>query len=57
MRKIGIKKGIAIHVILDESMQDHGNDPAVQQKAKKATDFLKKHGVPKSFDKKVKRRP
>jgi hypothetical protein len=57
MSKRSIKKKIAIHVVLDESIQDRGNDPAVQQKAKAATDFLKKHGAPKSFDKKIKRRP
>ena len=41
MGKKGIKKKIAIRVVLEESIQDHGNDPAVQQKAKDATDFLK----------------
>ena len=57
MGKRGVKKKVVIHVVLDGSIQDHGNDPAVQRKAKDATDFLKKHGVPKSFDKKIKRRP
>ena len=57
MGKRGVKKKVVIHVVLDGSIQDHGDDPAVQRKAKDATDFLKKHGVPKSFDKKIKRRP
>jgi hypothetical protein len=39
-------------VVVDKSIQDHGNDPAVQEKAKKAVAFLKKHGVPKSLSKK-----
>jgi hypothetical protein len=57
MGKRGVKKKVAVHVVLDESIQDHGNDPAVQRKAKEAADFLKKQGVPKSFDKKIKSRP
>ena len=57
MGKKGIKKKIAIRVVLDGTIQDHGNDPAVQQKAKEATDFLKEHGAPKSFDKKNQKRP
>lgn len=52
MRNVSTNKKFAVDVVVDKSIQDHGNDPAVQVKAKKAVAFLKKHGVPKSFAKK-----
>jgi hypothetical protein len=54
MGSIGINKKFKVEVVVDKGIQDHGNDPAVQEKAKKAVAFLKKHGVPKSMSKKGK---
>jgi hypothetical protein len=52
MRNISLNKKFNADVVVDKNIQDHGNDPAVQQKAKKAVAFLKKHGAPKSLSKK-----
>jgi len=52
MGNINANKKLNIEVVMDKSIQDHGNDPAIHQKAKKAVAFLKKHGVPKSLSKK-----
>jgi hypothetical protein len=52
MGNVGINKKFMVDVVVDKTIQDHGNDPAIQKKAEKAVAFLKKHGVPKSFSKK-----
>ena len=52
MGNLSSDKKFAMDVVVDRTVQDHGNDPAVQEKAKKAVAFLKKHGVPKSLPKK-----
>lgn len=52
MSKVNTNKKLNVEVVVDKSIQDHGNDPAVQEKAKKAVAFLKKHGAPKSFARK-----
>jgi hypothetical protein len=52
MGNVNTNKKFTIDVVVDKSIQDQGNDPAVQEKAKKAVAFLKKHGVPKSLSKK-----
>ncbi len=52
MGNLNTKKKFTMDVVVDKSIQDHGNDPAVQEKARKAVAFLKKNGVPKSFEKK-----
>ena len=52
MGNVSTSKKFTMDVVVDKSIQDHGNDPAIQEKAKKATAFLKKHGVPKSLSKK-----
>jgi hypothetical protein len=52
MGKVSTNKIFTMNVVVDKSIQDHGNDPTVQERAKKAVAFLKKHGVPKSFAKK-----
>jgi hypothetical protein len=39
-------------VTVDENMRDYSNDPYVKKKAETARAFLKKHGVPKSSDRK-----
>ena len=52
MGNVSTNKKFAMDVVVDKSIRDHGNDPAVQEKAKKAVAFLKKHGVPKSLSKK-----
>lgn len=52
MGNLSSDKKFAMDVVVDRTVQDHGNDPAAQEKAKKAVAFLKKHGVPKSLRKK-----
>lgn len=52
MGNVSTNKKFAVDVVVDKSIQDHGNDPAAQEKARKTVAFLKKHGVPKSFAKK-----
>jgi hypothetical protein len=52
MGNVSTNKKLTTDVVVDKSIQDHGNDPAVQERARKAVAFLKKHGVPKSFEKK-----
>jgi hypothetical protein len=54
MASIGINKKFKIEVVEDKRLRDHGNDPVVQEKAKKAVAFLKKHGAPKSMSKRGK---
>lgn len=57
MGKAGIKKNTKIDVVFDKGIQDMGRDPSIEEKAKKASAFLKKHGTPESFDKKNQKRP
>jgi predicted HicB family RNase H-like nuclease len=52
MGNVSTNKKLTTDVVVDKSIQDHGNDPGVQERVKKAVAFLKKHGVPKSFEKK-----
>lgn len=52
MGKVSTSKKFTVKIIVDKSIQDRGNDPAAEQKARRAVAFLKKHGVPKSFEKK-----
>ena len=52
MGNVGTNKKFTVEIIVDKSIRDHGDDPAVQEKARRAVAFLKKHGVPKSFEKK-----
>jgi hypothetical protein len=52
MGNASTNKKFAMDVVVDKRIQDHGNDPAAQEKAKRAVAFLKKHGVPKSLSKK-----
>jgi hypothetical protein len=54
MSNVTINKKLKIEVRLDNTIKDPDNDPAIQQKAKKAVSFLRKHGVPKSMSKKNK---
>lgn len=49
MSNEAINKKFKVNAVLDKSLQDPGNDPAIQQKAEKATAFLKKQGAPKSL--------
>jgi hypothetical protein len=51
---MGLKKKQKVDVVVNTTIQDKGNDPAVQEKAKKAVTFLKKHPVPKSTSKSIK---
>lgn len=37
-------------VALVKKMRDYSNDPAFKKKAEDAKEFLKKHGLPKSFN-------
>ena len=52
MGKVGTNKKFTVNVVVDKSIRDRGNDPAAEEKARRAVAFLKKHGVPKSFEKK-----
>jgi hypothetical protein len=52
MGKVNTSKKFKVDIIVDKSIRDHGDDPAVQEKARRDVAFLKKHGVPKSFEKK-----
>lgn len=39
-------------ITLVKKMRNYSNEPAFKKKAEKAAEFLKKHGLPKSFTKK-----
>jgi len=52
MGNVSTNKKFTTDVVVDKSVQDNGNDPAAQEKVRKAVAFLKKHGVPKSLSKK-----
>ena len=40
-----------INVTIDENMRDYSNDPYFKKKHEEAAEFIKKHGLPKSFKK------
>ena len=40
-------------VIVVKEMRDYSNEPFFKMKAEKAKAFIEKHGLPKSFQKKV----
>lgn len=42
---------LKVNVVVDSAIRDHGDEPNIQERAKKAVAVLKKHGVPKSFEK------
>jgi hypothetical protein len=39
MGNVSTNKKLTIDVVVDKSIQDYGNDPAVQERAKKAVAF------------------
>lgn len=54
MPAIAIKKERSGNVAVVKKMKDYSKEPAFKKKAEKATAFLKKNGLPKSFTKKTK---
>lgn len=54
MPTISLKKGKSNDVTVVKKMRDYSNEPAFKKKAEKASEFLKKHGLPKAFSKKKK---
>jgi len=54
MSELAIKKERSGNVAVVKKMKDYRNEPAFRKKAEKATTFLKKNGLPKSFAKKTK---
>lgn len=52
MPTVAVKKENTTHVAIVKKMRDYSNEPAFKKKAESAIAFLKKHGVPKSFQKK-----
>ena len=54
MPEVAIKKERSSNVAVVKKMKDYSNEPAFKKKADKATAFLKKNGLPKSFIKKTK---
>jgi len=54
MPTVALKKGKANDTTVVKKMRDYSNEPVFKKKAEKATEFLKKHGLPKTFTKKKK---
>ena len=54
MPSVAIKKQKTSEMSVVKKMRDYSEEPAFKKKAEKATAFLKKYGLPKSFKKKVK---
>ena len=54
MPTIAIKKERVTNVTVVKKMKDYSEEPAFKKRAKNAIAFLKKHGLPKTFTKKVK---
>ena len=52
MTTVSLNKKFKMDVVVDNSLQDRGDDLAIQKKAEKAVAFLKKHGVPRSIARK-----
>jgi hypothetical protein len=53
MPSIAIKKEKVTHVTVVKKIRDYSEEPVFKKKAEKATAFIKKHGLPKSFKKKA----
>lgn len=54
MPTVASKKEKTNSITVVKKMRDYSNEPAFKKKAEKATEFLKKHGLPKAFEKKKK---
>lgn len=51
MSAVNLKKEITTEITVVKNMRDYSNEPVFKKKAEKASQFLKKHGLPKSFTK------
>ena len=54
MATVALKKGKTNDVAVVKKKRNYSDEPAFKKKAEKATEFLKKHGLPKYFTKKKK---
>jgi hypothetical protein len=54
MTTIALKKGKSNNVTVVKKMRDYSQEPAFKKKAEKATEFLRRHGLPKAFTKEKK---